>query len=280
MGTLILNSTLIPAVVAFAAAFGICRILGSGKARYFAGSLPFAISFLTGFALLETAALRPSTYWHYLPWLAIAIGIVAPLSFALNRRPIGLWVAIACLSLGAAWLLVPTWTSIKPVRSWYIGGLSAGLFLYWLALDRLNEKASRPTLWCALLLTALNAGILIVVFISLRMGLLGIVAAAAIGGIAAAALLTGEQQILRGLLPVFVVVVGGISFSAGMNDGLPPAALVAVCAAPLTLWIGCIGPITRLPRKWRIVLMAGLIVVPLVAAWEISVASMPTKQAW
>ena len=117
-------------------------------------------------------------------------------------------------------------------------------------------------------------------FVSVRFGLLGITAAAALGGAFVAAFLNRDEAILRGLLPAHVVVLGGVLLAAQVNVGLPSAALALVLTAPLAHWLFEKGPLARLRGKWGSVVRFGAVCLPLAIAWGLALSAQQAEQAW
>jgi hypothetical protein len=262
-------------------AIGILRWISRDASRRYVGSLAFAVGFLAAFASLETQSLRPTTYWHWLPWLAVAAAIVGSIGLAAGIRR---WQRLAQylgLCLAAAWFLVPTWDALQPYRGAYIAAFTSTLFLLWLLLDPLAERVPRALLCGTLALSSLNGGVLVAAFISGRIGMLGIAAAAAVGGVCFVAIFHHEAAIVRGLLPAHVVILGGVLLAAQLSAGLPTSALVLIAIAPLALWLCEMGPLARLRGRWKSVIQIGVVCLPLAAAWALALsAQQPTEQGW
>ena len=274
----LLESVLVPAVVSVVTTIGILRGFSGDVSRRYTGSLAFAAGFLAGFAFLETRELRPSTYWHWLPWVAVVASIVGPIGLAAGVRPPERLALLIVLTLVAAWFLVPTWASLQPTRGGYIAAFAGSVFLLWFLLDPLAGRVPHALLCGTLVLSSLNGGVLVAAFVSVRFGLLGVAAAAALSGPFVAAILYRDDAILRGLLPVHVVVLGGIMLAAQVNVGLPSATLVLIPAAPLIHWLCEIGPLARLHGKWRSVVRFGAIGLPLAVAWGLSLSAQRERK--
>jgi hypothetical protein len=276
----LLESVLVPLAVSIAVAMGVQRGASRDISRRYAGALAFAAGVLASFACLETRELRPSTYWHWIPWLAVIAAIVGSIGLATGVRTAERLALMIVLTLAAAWFLVPTWTSLQPSRGVYIAVFAGSLFLLWLLLDRLVERVPRLFLCGTLALSAVNAGVLVAAFVSIRFGLLGIAAAAALGGACLAAIINGDESIVRGLLPAHVVVLGGVLLAAQVNVGLPLAALALVAMAPVAIWLCELGPLAKLRGQWRYIARCGAICLPLATAWALSWSVQQVDQAW
>ncbi|MFB3107499.1 MAG: sulfatase-like hydrolase/transferase, partial [Pseudomonadales bacterium] len=95
---------------------------------------------------------------------------------------------------------------------------------------------------CALALAAVVAA-----FVSLRYGYLAGVAAASVFGCWLASLVAEmESSTAQSLIPMFVILMGGIAFVGYIEPEPPLTALLLIPAAPLALWICQIGPLARL----------------------------------
>lgn len=276
----LLEGVLAPIAVSVCMAIGFLRWSSARPSRSYVGSLAFSAGFFAGFAFLETRELRPTTYWHWLPWLAVVAAIVGPIALAARVRAWRRMSLIVVLTLTAAWFLVPTWASLQPTRGIYVATFAGSLFVFWLLLDPLAGRVPRAFLCGTLALSSLNGGVLVAVFVSVRFGLLGIAAAAALAGPFVAAILTREEAIVRGLLPVHAVTLGGILLAAQVNSGMPTAALLLIATAPLPLWLCEQGPFARLRGKWKSAVRLGVVSLPLAAAWGLAVSAQQVEQSW
>jgi hypothetical protein len=276
----LLDGVLVPVAVAIVVAIGVLRGFPGDASRRYAGALAFVAGFVAGFAVLEPHALRPSTYWHWLPWLAVVAAVVGPIGLAAGVRPPERWALMIALTLTAAWFLVPTWAALQPSRNIYIGVFAGSIFLLWFLLDPLAERVPHAVLYSALALSSLNGGVLVAAFVSVRFGLLGIIAAAALGGACVATIRNRDEVILRALLPAQVVVLGGVMLAAQVNVGLPSAALTLVPIAPLALWLCEKGPLSHMRGKWGYIVRFGAVCLPLAIAWGLSLSAQQAEQAW
>jgi len=95
---------------------------------------------------------------------------------------------------------------------------------------------------CALALAAVVAA-----FVSLRYGTIAGVAAASVFGCWLASLIHEvESSTAQSLIPVFVILLGGMAFVGYIEPEPPLTALLLIPAAPLALWICQIGRLARL----------------------------------
>lgn len=276
----LLGGALLPATVSIVVAYVTLRVFADETARRYAGALSFGTGFLAAYALLEPHDLRPSMYWHWLPWLALAGAVVGPVSLAAGVRLPERWTITLLLSLVAAWFLVPTRASLQPVRGICIAAYAGGVTMLSVLLDRLASRGSGSFLCGMLGLASLSGGALVAAVVSLRFGLLGVAASAALSGGFVAALLKRDDRIVQGLLPAQTVVTCGIMLAAQVNVGLPPAALVLIPAAPLALWLCEAGPLAKVRGRWGYVIRLGAVILPLAIAWGLSWGALRSESAW
>lgn len=276
----LLGGVLLPATVSIVVALVILRILAEETARRYAGALGFAAGLMAAYALLEPHDLRPSMYWHWLPWMALGGGLIGPVTLAAGVRFPERCAAMLLLALVAAWFLVPTRASLLPVRSLYVAAFAGSVMLLWILLDRLATRGSTALVCGMLGLASLCGGALVAAVVSLRFGLLEIAASAALGGGFLAALQKQDDRIVRGLLPAQTVVACGIILFARVNVGLPPASLVLIPAAPLMLWLGEAGPLGNVRGRWGSLLRIGAVTLPLAVAWGLAAGALRSEPAW
>jgi hypothetical protein len=74
---------------------------------------------------------------------------------------------------------------------------------------------------------------------------------------------------LRGLIPVYAMLIGGLAFIGTIELDPPQPTLLLAPAAPLVLWIFAFGPLAKLPGWKAATLQAAAVLVPLaiLLAW-------------
>jgi hypothetical protein len=199
----------VPALIAALVMGGALRFDSARLAERFAVPCAVATAFIAAYVLLpEWAALSPDRHWHWLPYLAATAALVGPAGVSAARRPWLHWVALVVLSIGAAFLLVPNWETLRPARPVSMGLLAAYLGILMLVLDEFAMRVSRGKLLAALALTGfLLAGVL--ADGSFRYAELAAIAAAAFAGCWLIAAFTNRHRALdlRGAAPIYGVLV-------------------------------------------------------------------------
>ena len=242
--------------------------------RRYAAALAYVGGFVCGYALLEPHSWRPTTYWHWLPWLGGVAALVGPVGLASGVHFVERWALIAVMSLAAAWLLVPTWADLRPSRG-ALGLAFAGIvFFVTLLLGRLVPRVSGGLLCASVGLSSLCGTALIAAFVSLRFGLLTAAATAAWAGASVAVLRDRTKTSLRGLLPVHAVIFGGLLLAAQVNVALPRLCFVLIAAAPLMLWPFELRPLAKLRGKSAILVRLAAVSVPLTIACGLAYQAM------
>lgn len=241
---------LIPAITAIAVAVVFCKYLPAAAARY-ALAAAAAIGLLVGsFLYPDRLPLVPERHWHWMPYLgalAVWLGSVP------TRLPWWLrWLGYAGLAAIAGAQLVPGYADLKP--AWYVLTplLAVYLFAITCLLSLLPEQL-RGRLFIALLAcTAAATSVLVCIEVSLRVGLFSLRIPAALASCAIVSwwLYSTKKSILRdavlALIPVFVVLVGGIAFVGAIELSPPRWLLLFAPAAPLMLWLFVRGPLAKL----------------------------------
>ncbi len=258
---------IVPAVVSFAMFFLCGRLFPSAAKRY-AAAVAVAAAYVVGYVLLPSwAELIPQRHWHWLPCLAVVAMILGPLSLADGVAKTERWLLNLVLAAIAAWFLVPTWESLQPPRLTYIPLLGGYLFLLMTFLEPIANRVN-GRLFCALLCAvALVVSGLVTVSVSFRYGrLAGVVAASLVGCFAAFCFFHKDRVAIRGLVPVFAILVGGCAFIGFVEPERPLSGLLLAPAAPLALWICMWGPLSRLTGAKAILIQSVIVIIPLAIA--------------
>jgi hypothetical protein len=241
---------LIPAVTAIAMAVLLLKYLPPAAARY-AFAAATAVGFLVGsFTYPDRLPLVPERHWHWLPYLgllAVWLGSV-PERLPWWLRRLG-YAGIAAIA-GA--LLVPGYADLKP--AWYVlTPLLAVYFFALICLLTLLPAQLRGRLFIGLLaLTAAATSVLVTSEVSLRMGLFSLRIPVAIASCWLVSWwfrfpkLSMLHAAVLALIPVFVILVGGMAFGATISLTEPRWLLLLAPAAPLMLWLFAWGPLAKL----------------------------------
>lgn len=264
----LLEAALIVTATSAAVSLMILATTPAKFAHHFAGALAFAISYFAVYYFLAPKHLSPTTYWHWLPWLA-AIGSIVGAVATYPRRVIG-WILTALFALGAAWLLVPTWKSLQNQRTTQVVIFAAFQMAFPVVLDRPSQRASGLPVSMALLATSLFSSLVVGIEGSLRMGELGAAGAGALTGAIVGILWKRDHTIIRSLLPAHTAVLTGILFTAMLGDTISATATALFLISPAMLWLFEFGKLAQL-RGIKFVLARALAVgIPLVAGTVLS----------
>ncbi len=255
----------VPALISTAVVFNLPRLLPEKVGYRYAGAIAVASAFFVGYALLpEWAELTPQRHWHWLPYLGLAAAVLAPVGLANGVHTVERWLLFALLAVCAAWLLVPTWASLKPPRGTYIPILAVYLFLLMALIELLPNRVSPRFLALALLAAALVTTVAVTAFVSVRYGTLGGIAVAALVGCGGLFRPQQEEPSLRAAAVVYALLIGGVAFVGFVEPEPPLRGILVLPAAPVALWLVCWGPLVKLGGRKRLVLQSVVILVPLV----------------
>jgi hypothetical protein len=241
----------VPAIVATAMVWLGRRLLPAESVINYIEPHALAAAFLLSYILLpDWAELAPQRHWHYLPYLGVLAAIASTnASSRIAFKPLA-WLLYLALALCASVVLVPTWTNLEPSRPISITLLTAYLTLLMVLLDALPDRLLGPRASALLAAAALALAILLLVEFSIKFGQLGLITAAGLAGVWTATAwhwrLASASGSARGLVPVFAVLLGGLAYVGCIDPQPPQAALLAIPAAPLALWLCAVGPLSRL----------------------------------
>ena len=158
--------------------------------------------------------------------------------------------------------------------------LAAYLFLLSVLLAALPDRLLESTAVGLLTVSAGATALLIAAGVSIKYGQVAALAAAALAGCFGASFYTANRAVaIRGLIPVFVVLVGGLAF-VGVIEPTPPLPIILVApAAPLMLWLFAAGPLAHLKGLPAIAAQSAAVLLPLgiAIAW---VALTGEKDGW
>jgi hypothetical protein len=244
------------AAAALAAAWLLGRLLPPAAAARYALATAAATGFFAGYALLpDWAALVPARHWQWLPYLGIAAAALGAVGSASGVQFWERWLLYALLAVVAAWQLVPTWATLEPARPVAIPLLAAYLFLLMALLAALPERLLGKQFVASATAATIGVALLLAIGVSAKFGAVAAVAAAAHSGAWAASRFTAQQSpspvapiaaAARGVIPVFVILAGGLAFVGAIEPSPKLYPLFLAPAAPLVLWLFAAGPLARL----------------------------------
>lgn len=257
----------LPAAIALTMSLMAARILPVSSVVRHAAVVGFAAAFFVGYVLLpDWAELVPSRHWHWLPYLAIAAGVIGPVGRADGVFTAERWLLHALLSIVVAWLIVPTWASLEPPRSAYVPALACYLVLLMSLLEPLAERVPTVRFSMLLSLSAFTVALCVAVFVSVNYGRLAGLAGSALAGLALANWISRRDWNVAGLAPAYAGVLGGVAFVGAIEPQEPLLGNLLVPAAPLTLWFSMVGPLKSLSGRKQLLTQGGLVLATLIAA--------------
>lgn len=268
----LIEAMVIAGAVSVAVSAIVLSCLPSSESARYTGALGVAAGFLSAYAYLEPGHLTPASHWQWLPWLAMIASIVGPISLATGVKLPERWALSVILALTAAWFLVPTRASLEPMRTTYLLAVAAGMTLLWNLMDRPAQSQSGVPLALALAATSLSGAALVAFAVSIRIGFLGAVGAAALAGGGLSAAWKRDSTFVRGMLAPASVILIGVLLTAQLN-GLPISTIALILSAPVTLWLFEAGPLARLQGLQSQLVKTIVVAVPHIAAWCLSLSN-------
>lgn len=244
---LVLYTVVAPFAAAVAIAWLARQILPVNIAERYSLGIALAVGFFTGYWLLpEWAPLVPEKHWQWLPYLAAA-AVLGGLTQATGVSWVERLLAYALLALVAAWQLVPLWPELQPPRPYTISLLAGYMFLLAALVAALPDRLLGPLFVGLLTASAGAVALLIAIGFSFQYGQIAALPAAALAGCFGASFFIANRVLaIRGLLPVFAVLVGGMAFVGTIEPTMPMPIFLVAPAAPLMLWLFAAGPLGRL----------------------------------
>jgi hypothetical protein len=200
-----------------------------------------AIGFFVGYLALPRswAAFVPKQEHHWLPYLGIAAAATA-IACHPSRNPWLRWPVLIALTTLAAWVLIPPWPVFGVNRPLSVGIGTIYFMLIASALELLPSRLLGAAFLALLTLAAAIAAVAIGAQVSLRFAQLAAITAGALAGCWVAQFLgaRSSETSIRGLIPVFAVLVGGVSFIACVEPDPHATLLLALPFTPLFAWLG------------------------------------------
>jgi hypothetical protein len=273
----ILTTAVIPFTAAVAAAWIVRSLVPAEISKRYVLGFALAAGFFAGYWFLPDAALVPSKHWHWLPYLA-AVALVGGLTSASDASWTARLLAYGAVAVVAAWKLVPHWGDLQPPWHYAVPLLAGYFLLLSVLLVALPDRLLGPLFVSLLCVSAGATALLITIGFSLKYGQVAAIAAAALVGCLMATLLPkltrraseGPSEWLdpsiRGLVPVFAILVGGLAFVGTIDPSPPMPVMLVAPAAPLMLWLFAAGPLARLNGPPAIAAQTAAVLLPLALA--------------
>lgn len=239
-----------------------------------------AFGFGTAAVLFPWFPWKPEFAWHWLPYLGLLAAIAGGIGPSTKVPSWGRWLLWLGLAGVSALVIVPTWEKLESDRLGYIVGLASTFFVLIVLLDPLAARLAGNLLPTHLAITATVGAVILGLSGSAKYAQLGGAVAAAMGGCAIVGWFRQEMTWLRGAMPAFVVLLGGLMFTGYISSftEIPWLSYLLVPLAPLMLWAGVWLPLGSLKGIWRMVAQFGLILIPLGIA--LALAASLEQEEW
>lgn len=248
-----------PVIVALAVLLIARRFSSSDPDRHSA-SIALVAGFFAGYRLLSLAPWNPSAHWHWLPYALLVAAVVGPITCAAGVWTIERICLYVLVALAAGWVLVPNWDDLDPSRKVHLLAF-ATYVVVWACLFRplLNRHAG-PLLPVVLWATMTAAAIVLALSGSLRFAQIAIALAGALFGIVIVATMWRDSNHLNGMTLLFSVAVVGALLIGRVNSfsQVPLASYLLIPAAPLVVWCGTAGPLSRLTGAKKLLALTAL----------------------
>jgi len=194
----------------------------------------------------DWAPLMPEKHWQWLPYLGAA-AVLGGLTQATGVSWVERLLAYGMLALVAAWQLVPLWPELQPPRPYTIPLLAGYFFLLTALLAALPDRLLGALFVGLLIASAGAVALTIALGVSFQYAQVAAIAAAGLAGCFGASFFTPNRAVtIRGLIAVFVVLVGGVAFVGAIEPTTPMPIFLIPPAAPLMLLLFVVGPLARL----------------------------------
>jgi hypothetical protein len=261
-----------------------------GPARV-VGAVAFACRFLSGYAalcrvFLDKPLIQFEDPWQWLPVWALAAVVVDlfDLPFAKKRIVSGVlrFLAVLAVVIVAAEYLVPytaartpSGTRIEEARPNLVQGTRLGLLVLWLGLAWAADRVPGGLFPLLLALPALAGGAVLEASGSGTYAQLAGILAGVLLGCAPLAWWKPDRPFVRGMVPGILVVLCSLMLNGFLDTFvlIPLAAYLLVALAPLSLLIGAVPAVRRLPAFLQSAILAVAILVPLGVAVGLAITA-------
>lgn len=273
----ILFGGVVPVIVA-AVILAVTRRFKSDAMERYSASIAVAAAFFAGYGLLSLAPWSPSTHWHWFPYAVLVSAIVGPITCASGLMTVERGVLFVLAALVTGWVLVPTWEDLDPSRMTHLVTYVVYVSVWSLLFRPLVSRNPGPMLPIVLWATMTAISVLLALAGSLRFAQLAIALSGGLFGIVLIAFFRRDQQHLRGITLLMAIAGIGALLIGRVNSfsEVPLASYVMIPIAPLTAWIGSVGPPTQWTGAKRVAAVVALpllvlaVAIGIAAAYELS----------
>ena len=253
---------------------------------YWSGAVGCALAVAIGsFGLMGWVGFPPRLAEGWLPFIAGGAALIALFESLVLRKN---WLARA--SIWLVLLAVMVWLLMSPRRSSlstleysaWVGGIAVCAWVGQSVVEALAERWTGASIPLSLWVWSVGIAACEALTGSLRYGQLAGVLAAAMGAGFVAALLKSKIAFSRGAVTIVTSAAYALLLCGYFYSDLPFASAVILALAPLILWIGETGVLTR-QKQWIVVPARALLIsVPvmvavLIAAWPM-IFTKPAQQ--
>lgn len=205
-------------------------------------ALALPLGFLCGYGLFPWAPIHPDQPWHWLPAVAVAMGVAGAVGAPAGSRWAVRLSGLVAASALAAWCVVPEWADWKDDRLRTIAVLAVALTVLTVAIRPLAARVPGRSLPGLLAIVTVVGAVILGLSQNLKFAQLAGVIAASLGGWTLMAWRRGTAS-SADALPAWVGLVGGLMFLgwAYSFSAVPAASYALVPCAPLGLWLADLG---------------------------------------
>lgn len=149
------------------------------------------------------------------------------------------------------------------VAALHLLSTAAIVVLVWTSLAKWQSRTTDTALAAVLAITAVAAGVTVVLSGYLLGGLVGVIWASALTSIAVASVAFDRPQAHGQFLAVAMLGIGGVLVMGRYFGALALPQALAIAFAPTMVWLGEIPRLQRLPARLRLTLQASIVSLPL-----------------
>ncbi len=242
---------LIPAGLVVAVCLLSARFLASHFTRSIAANWAIGIASFVGIRLLALTPWKPVNHWHWLPYIGLACAVLSPL--LIHKNAAIRFATAVVAAVASAYLLVPEWDSLPQPGSVMICLFAVIVIGVWLVMRPLSQRIPHRSLAIVFAGSMLGATLILTLAGSLRFGQIGGSIAAGFFGLMVAEFVARTSDKLTDLSFMFCVLGGGVMLVGQLNSSsdVPLVCYLIPPLAPLTLWLGRLGPLAKLTGKSR-----------------------------